>query len=149
MTNILKAVITTLFFTFVLAGCASSYQYASKDPSLQITDERIKALSERDLAYWEYFSKNDFDATYKYELPHLQYLKSLAWYKNFYASANKNFTMQQSKITLVNSDRAIIKHHFRDKEGNSLELEDRWVLVKDTWFHYFDLTKLPLNTPPF
>lgn len=149
MTNLLKISILTSFFIFFLGGCASSYQFASKTPSLQLKDESLKALSARDLTYWEHFSQKEFDASYAYELPHLRYLKPLEWYKNFNAPNKQHYTMEQYDITLVDAHRAIVKHYYKDKEGNHLEMEDRWVLVQNEWFHYFEFSKLPLDTPPF
>lgn len=149
MTNVLKISICTSFFIFFLGGCASSYHFSSKNPSLLVENESVKALSEKDLAYWEHVSKKEFDVSYAYELPHLRYLKPLEWYKNFHAPNRQYFTMEQYAITFVDSHRAIIKHRYNDKDGNHLELEDRWVLVGNEWFHYFEFSKLPLDTPIF
>jgi hypothetical protein len=149
MTNLLKIAILTLFISLFFGGCVSSYQFAFKDPSLQLKDESLKALSQRDLSYWEHMSQKEFDASYDYELPYLRYLKSLEWYKNFNATNNQKFTIKQYDITLVDSHRAIIKHYYHGSDGHSLNLEDRWVLVQNEWFHYFELSKLPIDTHPF
>lgn len=145
-----KSILLFATIALLLSGCAvSNYKFASTDQNLSIESESLKELSKRHLEFWEFYSAKDFDSSYSYELPYLRFLKPLEWYKNFNAPNRKNYKIKQLSIKEIDEGRAVVIHQYSDKEGNTHEIEDRWVLVGGRWYHYFEFSKLPDIHKPF
>jgi len=138
-----------LAILFAFLGCSSSYTYVSKLPSAETKKPILQQLSDRHLKFWELFSEKRFDDTYTIELPHLQFQKSLEWYHDFYSTNNKGYTVSQVAIKEVDDNRAIVITRSQTKGGLITEFEDRWVLVDQKWYHYFEFSKLPSPDKPF
>lgn len=145
MKHILVLLSTFFFFT----GCVSSYQYASVSPTFKTESTALESLKERNLLFWEYFSNKEFDKSYELELPHLRFQKSLAWYKGFYEPNRKGYKITLISIDPIDEYRAIVKNLYEDSEENRFVMEDRWVLVNEKWYHYFEFSKLPSADKPF
>jgi len=145
----MKKALLAILSLFLFSGCSLSYQYAFMDPQLKIEEESLKKLAQRDLLFWEYYSNKDFEKSYALELPHLRFLKSLEWYKTFNEPNRKGYKITLLSIKSIDDNKAIIQNKYEDSEENSLILEDRWVLVDEEWYHYFEFSRLPTSESPF
>lgn len=145
----MKHLFLSLATLLVLSGCGISYQYASFDPNLKIENDLSSSLKEKNVRYWEYSSKKEFDKTYEMELPHLRFQKSLEWYKSFNAGNRQGYKVTLLSINVIDDTRAITQNRYEDDEGNSHVFEDRWVFVENEWYHYFEFSKLPGTQLPF
>lgn len=145
--NTLGILVVTLF----ISGCSPfvNYQFTTVDSSLVLKEDKLKHLSKRHQEFWEYFSSKDFEKSYTYELPHLQFLKSLDWYQEFNAPNLKGYKITQLSIEEVEKDKAIVKYRYEKTGHQSLIIDDRWVFVDGEWYHYFEFSKLPSLTQPF
>lgn len=151
MKNSVKNTFFILSIIVLGAGCSHSmnYQFATIDSSLVLKEDKLKHLSKRHQEFWEYFSSKNFDKSYTYELPHLQFLKSLDWYKEFNTPNIQGYKVIQLSIEEVEKDKAIVKYRYEKKGHQSLLIDDRWVFVDGEWYHYFEFSKLPSLTQPF
>lgn len=125
-----------------LIGCEKSRKYALIDANITFSSKSIENLSKRHLDYWEAMSKRDFNTTFSYELPYLQFIKSKKWYANFNQSNNYHYSIIQKNIILKTPHIASIKT-FYELNDNTYTFEDHWYLVNDSWYHKFKTSKLP------
>jgi hypothetical protein len=138
----MKIYLPLLVLVLFFVGCEEPRSYAFKDENRTYSSKKLQELSERHLEFWEAFSKKDFNTTYRYELPYLQFIKSLKWYNTFNLANNKHYSIIQKDIKVKRDDFALIKTQYKLKE-NSYIFNDPWYLVDGIWYHEFSTSKLP------
>lgn len=132
------------FFVFVfifVLGCSQNYnKYVNVDSNITIDSD----LKKRYLEYWLYKSEHNFEEAYKYELPYLNFVKNLEWYKEFNAESKKHFATNLLKIDINKKDTDIvyIRSNFKAKYLDS-NVTEKWIKVNGTWFHYYSQSLLP------
>lgn len=132
-------------------GCESKYTNVSLDQNISI-DENVTLVSnleERYLQYWEAFSKGEYEKSYAYELPYLNYLKSLQWYKEFHRTRRTDYKVKLLSIDIADNDSniAYLKSEFISPR-NTITLLDKWIKVENSWYHYYKQTILPEPPKP-
>ena len=125
----------------LFSGCEKKYEHVIMDINSTSTVVPHK-LAKRYKEYWENFSDNKFDKTYKIELPYLQFIKNISWYKNFRGTSTGNFSIEG--VAAKKIDDNII--HIRTKiisNGQEEKFYDRWIFVNNVWYHYYYPSLLP------
>ena len=136
----LISLITILFF-----GCATKIENVTVKPEA-VQSTNIIALEElikRYRHYWHYFSKNDWEKTYEYELPYQKFFFPYSRYLRFYSTAKKGFKVTLLKIKKKNDDIVYIKSRYQDKK-TSYRFDDKWVRVNGVWYHKFYNSTFPV-----
>lgn len=142
--------LSSLFFFLIFfgfTGCGS-LQYSFIDKSLNLETQKNKDLSVAVLNYYEALSKKDFKEAYSFELPHLQFQKSLDFYEKFYFDYKGFHKTTLLSIQTIDKDRAIVSVNIEYKD-NHYQLQDRWVFVNGLWKHYNKFSILPDPYNPF
>lgn len=129
---------------FVFSGCEKKYDYISKDVNLTIKDDKTEELVERSMDYWEAMSKGEYDRTYDYELPYLNFLKDRSWYIEFKTGSRTQYTVNLKRVTYDARDEDIAKiTTFVDLGHTSYTFEDPWYNINGTWYHFYEQSLLP------
>ncbi len=132
-------------------GCEEKYTNVAIDQNISIDKNitNVENLKLRYQEYWEVFSKGEYDKSYAYELPYLNYIKSLQWYKDFNRIRKNDYKVSMLNIKSYPYDAkvALVRTRFQSPH-KTFELSDRWVQVGDTWYHYYKQSLLPKPPRP-
>lgn len=141
-------------FTFIvfIFGCNDKYaDYVTTDQNLTIEESVLESenLLERYKEYWYYFGKGDYDNSYEYELPYLNFLKSLEWYKEFHQANQKNYRVTLLSVTVEKNNANIVYMRSRfTTPTHGYELSDKWLRINNKWYHYYSQSILPPAPKP-
>ncbi len=149
----MKHLISILLLVIFMIGCSKeskTYQYVtvSNDLLKSATQPKEHTFIERFSDYWEANSLNDFEAAYAYELPYLNFLKSLDWYLDFKKTAKRRYNITLLEITPDSKDDDIIyaRVHF-DGKNLDVNLTEKWIFINDIWYHSYSQSILPPKPP--
>ena len=112
-------------------------------------DKNVKnipsALQKRVISYWEKRAQKQFEETYEYELPYLQYLHTSLWYEQFFQDAPKFSKIIVKKVENINKNKSIIGLLLYPKYNskNFVFLYDTWVKIDGNWYHKYKDSSLP------
>ncbi len=133
-----------IIIVLLFAGCGTAihtFENAQVTKRyLNTKDKKEQLLVKRFLEYWHYRANGELEKSYSYELPYQRFLTPYKKYKGLIGG------YKGSKTTLVGikfkNDTAIItrKVRFGKKE---LTRYDKWIFVKDNWYHKFYQTIFP------
>ncbi len=117
--------------------------------SIDTQIENVDDLIDRYKNYWAYFSAKEFEKSFKYELPYLNYIKPLSWYKEFHSANVKKFSVKLLDMQIEEGDSHIvyIRTRFHTKSDETVA-SDKWVLVDGEWYHFYSQTVLPQVPKP-
>jgi hypothetical protein len=134
------------FIVYKNRELSDTYVYVSMDNNITVSKDIVKyeELKRRFSEYWEAASLNDFNTTYEYELPYLNFLKSLDWYIDFKQGSKKHYKVLtlDVKTEFGDSDIAIITMKV-ELNNFTRKIADKWVLVNGIWYHYYSQSLLP------
>jgi len=104
-------------------------------------------LKKQVVSYWKKRAKKDFEETYAYELPYLQYLHTPLWYEKFFQDAPKFSKIIVKKVEKINKNKSIIGLLLYPKYSpkSFVFLYDTWVKVDGQWYHKYSDRALPGN----
>jgi sarcosine oxidase delta subunit len=122
-------------------GCdAKKESVVTLSADLSIDDDLLERYGE----YWTYMSKNDYDRSYEYELPYLNFLKSKEWYKEFQYGGKIDFKVKILSISEDKDDKDVVfvRANYRGKYLDS-NITEKWINIKGTWYHYYSQSLLP------
>ncbi|GEM_PF-1221468 len=144
-----------LLILFVL-GCEKKnpekeYQYAFIDVNLTVENDikELEVLKNNFRNYWEASSIGDLNASYALELPYLNFLKSLEWYRDFKADDKRHYTATMLRISSENNDSevAFVRANYTS-DVMDINLTDKWIYVNGEWYHYYSQSLLPPPPKP-
>jgi len=140
----MKFFFTFLFLLFI--GCSDSHKLAIKkhvdiNESIKIDDYDIK-LIKRFMEYWELRSTYNFEKSFLYELPYIQYTKSLEDYISEGKTRYRNFDISLINILVKNEYTVEITRKFKYKKIE-LKFKSIWIKVNGTWYRKYDLIISP------
>ncbi len=144
-----------LLILFVI-GCEKKtpekeYQYAFIDVNLTVENDikELKVLKNNFRDYWEASSKGDLNASYALELPYLNFLKSLEWYRDFKADDKRHYTATMLRISSENNDSevAFVRANYKSNVMD-INLTEKWIYVNGEWYHYYSQSLLPPPPKP-
>jgi len=137
-----------LFFISILIlslfnGCSEKHKYTKTDIELVLKTDDEKNLANRVLKYWNYMSQHQFEKSYKMELPYQQYLYPLEKYKIINSGNNKHYYMTITNIKIKDNNATVsLKYKLHNTK---LHLTDKWIKIKEIWYHKKRIKKLPNN----
>ncbi len=131
-----------IFFVLILAGCSKTYKYVQVDTNLSNGEEH-QELFARVRGYWDALSMKDFDETYSYELPYLNFKHNLEWYKQFHLNNKEKYFIKIKSIKSIDSDGiAYLKLEY-DKNGKTFTFLDKWIDINGRWYHKYSDSLVP------
>ncbi len=134
-----------LSYYFIVIIFLASSLYASVVIKIDNGVKLKKALKNRVETYWKARAKKDFETSYKFELPYLNYIHSEDWYEIFFQNASKFSKIELKKIKSCNKSICIIGLllRYRFNPDNFIFLYDKWIKVDGIWYHKYDDNPLP------
>ena len=140
----MSKVLLFIILLLLLDGCEKKHVYSSVDANLSIRDNRFKELEDRHLDYWEAMSLADYDESYRFELPYLNFLKTNEWYREFRSGSREKYKIVIKGIESDSEDDniAFVKTHIILKHTD-YTFKDRWLYVNGTWYHSYSPSLLP------
>ncbi len=144
--------LAVLFFV----GCDKSsslqqYQYAFIDNNLTVEHDvkDLKLLKNNFRNYWEASSKGDLNTSYALELPYLNFLKSLQWYRDFKQDDKRHYKATMLRITSEKDDNevAYIRTNYHS-DVMDINLTEKWIYISGQWYHYYSQSLLPPPPKP-
>jgi hypothetical protein len=133
---------------FIL-GCESkqkNYRYVEIDNNVSIegnvTD--LQQFKRRFSEFWEASAVVDFDTTYQYELPYLNFLKDLPWYLNFQSGAKERYmtTIINVKADPRHNDIVYVRQNHKSTLLD-VNITEKWIYINGTWYHSYRQSLLP------
>ena len=137
----------------LMLGCSReeiNYQYVSIDEKVRQSSnfEKNRELVKRFSEYWEATSLKDFETAYNYELPYLNFLKSLDWYLEFKTVSKKNFKTTMLSLTEDKDDKDIVHVRLNIKSKKvDANVTEKWININGTWYHNYSQSILPPKPP--
>lgn len=117
-------------------GCSAKHaQYFS---ILQDDTQLLKRCNE----YWQARAKGDMRKAWEYELPYQKYLTSFEEYAAQVGPSDKTIC---TKILEKDNKERIVQRKITIGKRNILK-KDKWIFVKDNWYHKFYQTIFPPET---
>ncbi len=148
----MKVIFSVLLMIFII-GCSKenkTYQYViTPEDIIDTSNVRDKEqFVERFSDYWEATSRNDFDKAYAYELPYLNFLKSVDWYYEFKKASKRKFTVRLLRITPEQDDADIlnVRINFKSKQLDT-NVTEKWIYINGHWYHSYSQSILPPKPP--
>jgi len=133
----------------LIEGCSiriptvSDVIYNKKNVIAKKRKERL--LIKRFVEYWHYRQNGDFKNSWKYELPYQKYVISYKKYKALISNTPAKKTVLE-KIIYLEPNLAIIIRKIYKNKNSSFMRKDKWIYVKDNWYHKFYQTIFPPET---
>jgi hypothetical protein len=127
-----------------ITGCTPEIQNVTVDFDLNKTTQLEKKLIQRYKTYWYYFSNNDWDKTYDFELPYQRFFFPIERYKHHFTTAKKDFNIKLISINRKNINISYLKSEFI-KDKLKYQFDDKWVNVNGTWYHKFHSNTFELS----
>jgi hypothetical protein len=138
-------VIIVIFF---LSGCGVISQKnltgVSINQKVKVSNYKEKKLMKRFLQYWHARTKGDMKTAWKYEMPYQKFLDGFNKYKSE-VSGYRGSTIELIKVEYPSKDVAIVVRRVR-VGGKELLRKDKWIYVKDNWYHKYYQSVFPPET---
>jgi len=143
-------------FILWFTGCekkesTKQYQYAFIDNNLTIENDikDLKLLKRNFRDYWEASSRGDLNTSYMLELPYLNFIKPLEWYRDFKQDDKRHYkaTMLQLKSETDDNEIALIRTNYKSNVMD-INLTEKWIYVNGQWYHYYSQSLLPPPPKP-
>ncbi len=140
----------------LLVGCnkkgpQKEYIYAFVDENLSVDGNITQPhqLQERFRDYWEASSRGDLNASYALELPYLNFLKSLEWYRDFKADDKRHYkaTMLRVASEKGDGDVALVRTNYQS-DVMDINLTEKWIYTNGQWYHFYSQSLLPPPPKP-
>ncbi len=143
--------ITSIFFGCSEKEQVQTFKYVSIDANVSI-DNNIsnpKELITVYKKYWEAASSGDLNATYAMELPYLNFIKSLQWYRDFKQNDKHGYKVTMLKMNADKNDNEIayVRSNYKSKVMD-VNLTEKWILINTDWYHYYRQSLLPPAPKP-
>jgi hypothetical protein len=135
----------------IFIGCSKTdevetYKYVSIDENISIDNNitNTEKLITTYKKYWEASSKGDLNSTYTMELPYLNFIKSLKWYRDFKADDKHGYkaTALKMEADALDHDVVYIRSNFKSKVMD-VNLTEKWIYISGAWYHYYRQSLLP------
>lgn len=149
-----RVVLPLLVFTMSLffSSCdnkKSEFVIIDNNVTIQKGIQEVDQFLDRYVHYWDFFVKKELSKSYPYELPYLNYLRSLEWYEEFHASNKSKYVVELLSVSIEEGDPNILLARTRfHMKSNITESTDRWVFVDGVWYHYYSQSILPPRPKP-
>ena len=106
-----------------------------------------EALKQRVTHYWSSKGDKEFEKSYSYELPYLQYLHTEHWYEKFFQNAPKFSKIELKKITKKNNTTFILGLLLYPKfaPNSPTYLYDKWINIDGIWYHKYIDSAIPIT----
>ncbi len=152
----MKSFVIVVLCTLFIMGCdkkelVTQYQYAFIDGNVTIENDikDLKLLKNNFRDYWEASSKGDLNSSYSLELPYLNFLKSLAWYRDFKQDDKRHYkaTMLHIKAEDDDNEVAFVRTNYKS-DVMDINLTEKWIYVNGQWYHFYSQSLLPPPPKP-
>ena len=111
---------------------------------IKISDSKTKRLVERFVEYWHARTQGDMKKAWKFELPYQKFLSSFKKYKAE-VGGYKGAKIELVGIRYEVPNIAIVTRKVRIGKNVMLK-KDKWLYIKDTWYHKYYQTIFPPET---
>ncbi len=138
----MSKVLMTALFILTVFGCSKTYKY------VQVNQEFSKKAQYRDLLtqasrYWDALSIKDFDESYEYELPYLNFKHNLEWYKKFHSNNKEKYFINIKSIKSIDLSGVVYIELEYNKNGKTFTFLDKWIDVNGRWYHKYSDSLVP------
>lgn len=140
----MKGAALLLLALILFSGCEKKYEYVSRDANVSLESKEARALVKRYEDYWEAKSKGEYDKSYRFELPYLNFLKHVRWYEQFHAADRKFYHVTLLYIEWDDKHPGKAKVRTKiDLKNNTYSFFDVWYSVNNRWYHTYSQSILP------
>ena len=143
-----RSTIAILFsIIFLISGCSLKIPNSpnvSYNNHVKLDKRKTKLLVKRFIEYWDSRIKGDAKRSWEYELPYQRYLTPFDDYRRL-LSGYAHTKIELADIHFLDPDTAIITRKVHTKR-KTYQRKDRWIYVKDNWYHKFYQSVLPPET---